>query len=288
MMSILMLAMLCVGLASCSKDDDNGNKKSNPEVVDDKTDEGDTDKTGLLVRNWYASQTNADGTSETLFIFTSNGKFKRQDLTPARANGRDYMEEYAMEGTYVYNAKTNVILVTITSVSNPDEYEVGDVMEIKVIELTQARLIVDIYNEEEDETFRGTLYPTDKKSLFAEDAGEENNPLVGNWFMEDVATGYHCQWLLTFTSKSTFIIQMKEEEEGEPTTYMTSKGSYTYSGSEGTLTLFITQSNDSEMKGKSMTLDVVSATTSAIVLGSFDDRGKYGEDTYNKTNKTSL
>lgn len=287
MMSILMVAMLSVGLASCSKDDDN--KKTNPEVVDDKTDEGGTDKTGLLVRNWYTSDTDGDDTSETLIIFTSNGKFKQQDLTPARANGRNYMEESMMEGTYVYNSKTNVILVTITSDSDSRDNKTGDVIEIKVIELTQARLIVDIYNEEEDETFRGTLYPTNKTSLFTEGTGEENNPLVGNWFMEEVATGYHSQQLYTFTSDGTFAFQMKDENDGEPTTYTTAKGNYTYSSSDGTLTLFITQSNDSEMEGTTVTFDVVSVTTSAIIIRSFDDkRGKYSEVAINKTNKISL
>lgn len=75
MLSILMVAMLCVGLASCSKDDDNDNKKSNPEVVDDGDDETEIN---LLVGNWYSLEEDDtyDVRREALFIFNSNGTCK--------------------------------------------------------------------------------------------------------------------------------------------------------------------------------------------------------------------
>lgn len=160
MMSILMLAMLCVGLASCSKDDDNGNKKTNPEVVDNGDDEKET---SLLVGNWYSLQEDEtyDVHNEVLFIFNSNGICK---MYGHNVEGTDWDVRSFLEGRYVYYEDEGEILVTITKQSNTD-LKVGDQMFLEVLNINSSQLVINMPFDGGREYEQFTCKKTSRTSL---------------------------------------------------------------------------------------------------------------------------
>ncbi|MGM9690189.1 MAG: hypothetical protein ACI3ZJ_05060 [Bacteroidaceae bacterium] len=156
MMSILMVAMLSVGLASCSKDDDN--EKTNPEVVDDGDKEEDVNP---LVGNWYSLDEDEtyDVRNECLWIFNSDGTCKAYSHN---VEGDYWDVRGSFEGRYVYYEDEGEILVTVTKQSNMD-LEKGAQLYLDVLSISSSQLVISMLVDVGSEQF--TCKRTSKTSL---------------------------------------------------------------------------------------------------------------------------
>lgn len=127
-LTIMMIAMLNVGFASCGHDDDDD--KPNNTVVEE-------DDANPLVGSWIYQ----DEEMQTLFVFYSNGKFKVQE--------HSYIDNYnaLFEGTYVYDEDDELLVLNITKTSDPEAVRKGEPLEYDVIQITSKKLILELLDE---------------------------------------------------------------------------------------------------------------------------------------------
>ncbi|MBP3213836.1 MAG: hypothetical protein J6M19_03240 [Bacteroidaceae bacterium] len=147
MMSILMVAMLCVGFASCSKDDDNAGSLA-------------YDANNPIVGGWYHPETDED--SEILFLLYPNGNFKLLERVLYRHNGNYGYNNVVVEGRYEYEDGT--LYLTITK-SNDADILVGIMLEMDVVSLGRNRLVVESYNDDYDDFVETSFVRTEQTSL---------------------------------------------------------------------------------------------------------------------------
>jgi len=146
MLSILMVAMLCVGFASCSKDDDNAGSLA-------------YDANNPIIGSWYHSEIDGSQENETLLLLYSNGKFKLLERVPYWHGG---YEDVVVEGRYEYEDGT--LYLTITK-SNDSDFVVGNMLEMDVMSLNRNRLVVESYNDEYDDFVETSFVRTNQTSL---------------------------------------------------------------------------------------------------------------------------
>ncbi|MBO5585779.1 MAG: hypothetical protein J5924_05325 [Bacteroidaceae bacterium] len=146
MLSILMVAMLCVSFASCSKDDDNAGSLA-------------YDANNPIIGSWYHSEIDGSQENETLLLLYSNGKFKLLERVPYWHGG---YEDVVVEGRYEYEDGT--LYLTITK-SNDSDFVVGNMLEMDVMSLNRNRLVVESYNDEYDDFVETSFVRTNQTSL---------------------------------------------------------------------------------------------------------------------------
>lgn len=131
---VLLIAFICIGATSCTKDDDENGKddKENVDNEDGENDEDDNDQVSI-VGTWEFD----DGDGFTMvFKFSSNGSFKETVTEIYNGNPDVYVEE----GTYKYISNKKTLSLS---------YDDNTTMQFKVISLTSKKLTLQ-YEDEED------------------------------------------------------------------------------------------------------------------------------------------
>lgn len=125
---VLLIAFICIGTISCTKDDDENGENDKENI--DKDDDNDQVS---IIGTWEFD----DGDGWTMvYKFSSNGSFKETDTEIYNGKPDVYMEE----GTYKYN--TNKKTLTLS-------YDDNTTTQYKVISLTSQKLTLQ-YEDEED------------------------------------------------------------------------------------------------------------------------------------------
>jgi lipoprotein len=111
----LLLAMICISLSSCNKDEDN-----------------DDNDSSALVGTWaWLSETNSE---EYWVVFKENGTGYTWDSYNGKTSPKAYF-------SYSFNEKSSMLLITYDEVDT--EYEDENSETVEVLTLTDKKLVLD-------------------------------------------------------------------------------------------------------------------------------------------------
>lgn len=113
--TVLLLAMICISLSSCNKDEDN-----------------DDNDGSALVGTWaWLSETNSE---EYWVVFKENGTGYTWDSYNGKTSPKAYF-------SYSFNEKSSMLLITYDEVDT--EYEDENSETVEVLTLTDKKLVLD-------------------------------------------------------------------------------------------------------------------------------------------------